>query len=99
MLFACGRESSVIGAACTQDSACTSPARCASAELPGGSCTFDCSERACPDGSQCSLVKDRSFCTRSCTTGDECRPGYQCENGGCVPACTVDAECGRGFRC
>lgn len=100
-LFGCGQQQSgTIGGACTQDPDCTSPSGCAGGDyFPDGYCTIDCTDRVCPDGSVCTLIKDRTFCTKSCSTKDDCRSGYQCFNSTCVPGCSTDPDCGRGFRC
>ncbi|NPC86837.1 hypothetical protein HPC49_52725 [Pyxidicoccus fallax] len=92
-----------VGGACTDDSAC--PGGVCVTDYPGGYCTLECSDAACPVGSRCyRLGTNTAACLATCTvevgTGQgDCRPNYVCYqdstgSGYCQPSCI-----GTGLDC
>jgi len=74
---------------------------------PGGYCSQDCTNNACPAESACTHFGDGSDrCLKTCRVGSgDCRTGYVCAqtNAASVPVCIVqchaDGDCADGYQC
>ncbi len=90
----CAPDVTEIGASCEFDFECGAVGFCQteSRGYPDGYCTMGCPEGSCPDGSAC-VDGFRPRCFESCSSGTDCREGYDCMTRGddkvCVPSCTV----------
>lgn len=93
-----------VGTACAGDSDCDPGLFCAKSfgvgpprvDIPGGYCTLDCSNAACPANSVCVTFSFGKYCASSCPP-DPCRTqsGYVCcDEGGGAHACTPGGLCG-----
>lgn len=90
-----------IGTACTDDSQCDPGLFCAKSfgvgpgavMIPGGYCTHECSQTACPANSFCGSFSFGKYCLSSCPP-DPCRGGYQCCDNGGQNGCSPAALCG-----
>lgn len=84
--------------ACTSDSDCGGIAGSCGTEadsgVPGGICLILCSRDGCGPGQECVGLQDRSgqtipICFGTCTTNDDCRDSFECQDAGnarvCVP--------------
>ncbi len=89
---------SKVGQSCTSDSNCGAGERCKTAAngFPGGYCTQDCLDSACPAGSKCfydDAQETSASCYATCTgVGGQgsCRSGYICyDDGTGSGACSI----------
>ncbi len=103
-----GREPSLVGLPCVDDSACGGGSCLPeSSGFPSGFCTQRCEPAACPAGTRCSVLNgaSRPVCATMCVSdggASNCRAGYVCDWGLalgasgatlCVPACQTQASC------
>ncbi|MFE8602235.1 S8 family serine peptidase [Archangium violaceum] len=79
----------VVGQPCTSNSQCGTAGLCVTAAsgYPGGYCTKDCLESACPAGSRCyaNTAGTSAYCYATCSgmgTQGTCRTGYFCYDDG-----------------
>jgi serine protease len=99
-----------VGGACTGNADC--PGGECVTNYPGGYCTQECSDTACPVGSRCYSVGSAGVracladCTEQVGTGQgDCRPNYVCyavstSVGACQPSCIgTGVSCGTGRTC
>ncbi len=96
-LSACGGRGAV-GDPCTANKDCSGGLGCGADPFPGGYCTVDCSAQSCPSG-VCTPIAGASLCLKACTSGSDCRDGYQCWMGACTLPCAGDGDCGTGAQC
>ncbi|WP_426757075.1 S8 family peptidase [Myxococcus sp. Y35] len=101
----------VVGSACGSDADC--PGGVCVTGYPGGYCSMNCTQAACPAGSRCYIVDSSTgtkaclaTCTREVGTGQgDCRADYVCYSdstgsGACQPNCwTSGLSCGLGSTC
>ena len=78
LLLSCKGE---IGDECVTDAQC-SPGQSCDLISEGGYCTIaECREGECPEGSVCvSFENNDQYCMASCTSNDDCRENYYCED-------------------
>jgi hypothetical protein len=92
-----------IGTACNGDAQCDPGLTCAKTffvgltriDIPGGYCTHECSQTACPADSYCGSFAFGKYCVSSCPP-DPCRKDYQCCSNSSMKACLPDGLCGKG---
>jgi len=82
---------------CPDGFVCDDRASCVP-EGSGGMCESDAD---CPYGSYCDEASGVCVGSWTCTTDDECGPGYECDDRGtCIPTpCTSDDQCFTGCYC
>lgn len=89
-----------IGTACMSNAQCDPGLTCAQTfnvglsrvDIPGGYCTHDCTNAACPPNSYCGTFSFGKFCISSCPP-DPCRKDYKCCNNSNKKACLPDDLC------
>ena len=69
-----------IGDECVTDTQCRAGQTC-DLISDGGYCTIpDCRDDECPESSVCiTFENDDKYCMAKCSTNDDCRDGYYCE--------------------
>jgi hypothetical protein len=87
-----------LGDPCRSPADCSAGEQCLSEEdlgLPGGICTRDCANSACPTGFECQGFGSR-WCAPSCDP-EPCRPGWLCFDitlrPRCIPDCSTPSDC------
>ena len=97
------KPASLVGAACKTTAECGGDGLvcvdqvgigASKVQFPGGHCTRDCTNTACPSDSMCAREGGTfNLCMAKCTPGavTGCRDGYRC--------CTADAVCAPANSC
>ncbi len=95
-------DASPLGIPCTDASQCGSEAywECPDTGKVRGICTWDCSQRPCPNGYECA----DGVCSPVCTFDDGGCPSSEfiCSDytfGHCLPKCLTDSDCVDGEKC
>lgn len=101
---ACGEEAGPdyqpVGGACDEGADCEAGLVCVREDaFPGGACSRECDDGACPEGAVCAEWNDVSLCLAACAAHEDCRDGYQCLAGACAPGCASDDACGLCATC
>ncbi|MBW2462354.1 MAG: hypothetical protein JRH11_11970 [Deltaproteobacteria bacterium] len=109
----CFDSGAEVGSGCESADMCPAGAFCLEEYFsgwPGGTCIEGgCDPDAgtgCNAGDVCLPAGRGGACFAGCTDARDCRPGYQCTDGGgprgaryCGPGCTSDAQCSDGRVC
>ncbi len=89
-----------VGTPCMTNAECDPGMMCArtfyvglqKVDIPGGYCTLDCNNAACPANSFCATFAFGRYCASSCPP-DPCRGGYSCCANNGQNGCTPNALC------